>query len=79
MTAWRTNPDLPLSSASDLAEKLKDLGRRGSTDPNNTEFAKKLYEVCQRLAPQHIKALDRILRIATPVRKSKKPPAARTL
>lgn len=73
MTAWRTNPDLPLSSASDLAEKYKDLGWRRLRRSEQRRIRANVDEVCEHLAPERIRALAVILRIEAPVRKSTKP------
>jgi hypothetical protein len=60
MTAWRTNPDLPLSSARDLAEKYKDLGWRRLYRSEQRRIRENPDAVCQHLAPQHIKSLAEI-------------------
>lgn len=73
MTAWRTNPDLPLSSASDLAEKYKDLGWKRLRRLEQKRIRANADEVCQHLSPPHINTLAVILRIEPPVRKSTKP------
>ncbi|MEY2484221.1 MAG: hypothetical protein QOK24_2749 [Verrucomicrobiota bacterium] len=73
MTAWRTNPDLPLSSASDLAEKYKDLGWKRLRRSEQNRIRENPDAVCQHLAPQHIDSLAEILRIPPPVRRSAKP------
>jgi hypothetical protein len=73
MTAWRTNPDSPLSSAPDLAEKYKDLGWRRLRRSEQRRIRANVDEVCEHLAPERIRALALILRIEPPVRKSTKP------
>jgi hypothetical protein len=73
MTAWRTNPDRPLSTAADLAEKYKDLGWPRLYRSEQRRIRQNPDEVCQHLAPQHIKSLAKILKIPPPVRKSKAP------
>lgn len=73
MTAWRTNPDLPLSSARDLAEKYKDLGWRRLFKSEQRRIRKDPHAVCEHLDPQHIQSLAAILKIPPPVRRSQKP------
>jgi hypothetical protein len=73
MTAWRTNPDLPLTSARQLAEKFKDLGWKRLRRSEQKRIRKNPDEVCEHLAPEHIRALAVILRIEPPVRKSTNP------
>jgi hypothetical protein len=73
MTAWRTSPDLPLSSARDLAEKYKDLGWKRLRRSEQNRIRKNPAEVCEHLAPHDINALAKILDIIPPVRKSTKP------
>ena len=73
MTAWRTNPDLPLSSARDLAEKFKDLGWKRLRRSERRRIQGNPDKVCEHLAPHHIKSLAGILRIEPPVRKSTQP------
>jgi hypothetical protein len=73
MTAWRTDPNRPLSAAADLAEKYKDLGWRRLYESEQRRIRQNADAVCQHLAPQHIKSLAEILQIAPPVRKSKAP------
>jgi hypothetical protein len=70
MTAWRTNPDLPLSSARDLAEKYKGLGWTRLRRSEQRRIRANVDEVCEHLAPDRIRALAIIVRI---VRKSNKP------
>lgn len=73
MTAWRTNPDLPLTAARHLAEKYKDLGWRRLYKSEKRRIRQNPDAVCQHLAPQHIQSLAEILKIPPPVRKSKAP------
>jgi hypothetical protein len=73
MTAWRTSPDLPLSSALDLAEKYKDLGWKRLRRSEQRRIRANVDEVCEHLAPERIRALAVILRIEPPVRKCTKP------
>jgi hypothetical protein len=73
MTAWRTNPDLPLVCARHLAEKYKDLGWKRLRRSEQKRIRKNPDEVCEHLAPEHIRTLAIILRIDPPVRTSTKP------
>jgi retron-type reverse transcriptase len=73
MTAWRTHPDQPLSSARHLAEKYKDLGWRRLYRSEQKRICKYPDEICEHLAPHDINALVKILDIIPPVRKSKAP------
>ena len=73
MTAWRTNPDRPLSNAADLAEKYKDLGWRRLYRSEQDRIRENADEICQHLSPHGINALAEILQITPPVRRSEKP------
>jgi hypothetical protein len=73
MTAWRTDPNKPLSTAADLAEKYKDLGWGRLYKSEQRRIRQNPDEVCEHLTPEHVRALALILGIEPPVRKSTKP------
>jgi hypothetical protein len=73
MTAWRTNPELPIVCARHLAEKYKDLGWKRLRRSEQKRIRKNPDEICEHLAPHYINALAKILDIIPPVRKSTKP------
>jgi hypothetical protein len=73
MRLWRTNPDLPVSSAIDLAEKYKDLGWRRLRQSEQRRIRANADEACQTSVASAHQPLALILRIEAPVRKFTKP------
>ena len=73
MSAWRTDPNTPLSHPRHLGEKFADLGWSRLFKVEQRRIRRRPDAVCQHLPPDRIEALTDILGTIAPIRRSTKP------